>query len=239
MSRLDYFMERKSQNRHWWFQENNYLPAIYANLSEDEFGILTDWFNETEELGTIGECGIPSISVMLGLIEGSNIDAIVQLGHYAGYSTLLLGWALKRMGKEHALFSIDIDPDITNYAWGWVEKAGLEKVVGMVVADSSDREVVTPARAYLHQDPKLVFIDSSHQYLHTSLELSLWGGALQPGGIIVLHDTSDHARKYDATKAGGVRRALVENELGLFQGRMIIMESPVYADGCGLGIIQK
>ena len=54
----------------------------------------------------------------------------------------------------------------------------------------------------------MVFIDSSHEYWNTRAELDAWYPALAPGGLIVLHDSSEFAAGFDVTAKGGVRRAL-------------------------------
>lgn len=240
MNRLDYFMSKKDQNRFWWFQRNDYLPQIYANLSDDEFALLVEWFEETERLHMIGECNVPAMSAMLGFVEGNGIDAIVQCGHYAGYSSLLFGWALRRMGKKRGLFSIDINPDVTAFTQKWIEKAGLEEYVEVVVGDSADEAIAINLWNIFHSEPKMVFIDSSHQYAHTLRELNLWYEALFPGGLIFLHDVSEFAQGFDSTDEGGVKTALYEwGRQESFRSESMSFVGKIYQDGCGLGVIQK
>jgi predicted O-methyltransferase YrrM len=239
MNRLDYFKSRADNDRFWWFRINDYLPAPYADLSDEEFHILEQWFLETERLGMIGECGISMMSTLLGLVNGNGIDAIVECGHYAGYSTLLLGWALRRMGKQHALFSMDIAPKATHFSEAWVLRAGLENQICLRVGSSDDPWMLERAQKYLKTGIKLVFIDSSHEYEHTLNELGMWWAVLEPGGFIVLHDVSRTAQVFDATGLGGVRRAMVEFLVQVETEGMMIGGGPGYQDPYGLGIIQK
>jgi predicted O-methyltransferase YrrM len=187
------------------------------------------------------------MSVLLGLVMGSGIRRIVQLGHYAGFSTLLFGFMLRHMGAPHGLISYDIDPGITDYTADFVKRAGLEDYVRLVVRDSAASENLAEASAYLGGDPQLIFIDSSHQYEHTLRELDLWYPHLKPGGIIAMHDVSEFAHTFDGTGAGGVFRAVAEwllsnpvPALMLNRGNWgIPFEELCYTDGCGLGLIQK
>lgn len=238
MNRIEYFLSNKTQNRFWWFKINEYLPSIYSDLSEHEFKLLIEWFEDTKRLKLMGECNIPILSAILGFVIGNGVDAIVQLGHYAGYSTLILGWALRRMGKTKSLFTIDIDPVVTKYTNYWIEKAGLQNYVSSFISDSSDPKCVDAAKSYLDRGIKMIFVDSSHQYVHTLKELDLWYKELLPSGIMFLHDVSVDAQKFDSTKKGGVKKALDEwskaANVPVFK-----LLPPIYQDGCGLGLIQK
>ena len=243
--RLKYFQERCSQNRFLWFDQNDYLPDMYAQLTEEEWQIMVYFFEETERRQFIGECSIPMMSEMLGFVQGNNLDRIVQCGHYAGWSSLLIGWTLRRMGKTHALYSIDIDPEVTKFTNTMIQISGLSNIVHLEVADSSDPDMPESAEQYLQSDPKMIFIDSSHQYEHTLKELDLWYPVLQKGGLIFMHDISVFAQEFDTTKKGGVHMALLKwislNNPSWFGLNNYIEggEKLVRQDGCGAGIIQK
>jgi predicted O-methyltransferase YrrM len=250
MDRLDFFMKQKEENRFWWFKRYGYLPEIYARLTDEQFNILVDWFEESQKEKLVGECNIPAMSLLIGLIDGSGIDAIVQLGHLGGWSTLMFGWALQRMGKERALFSIDINPKATEFTQRWIDLAGLGRIVSVDVVDSRDKKGPSMASSYLRKNIKLVFIDSSHMYKCTLRELDIWHNALVSGGLILLHDSSIQGSLYDSTGDGGVRGALVEWCTSRKKKYLSLNDSWIgnlgpdnypasYADGCGLGIIQK
>jgi predicted O-methyltransferase YrrM len=123
-------------------------PPLYADLTDEEFEILLEWYEETEKKQLIGEANIPLLSTLTGFVAGNNLDRIVQCGHYAGYSTLLLGWTLRKMGKKKALFSIDINPDVTEFTQNWVNRAGLEDVVHLAVGDSADERITLQSVDY-------------------------------------------------------------------------------------------
>lgn len=241
------FGEREHR-RYWWhrFGGRGYAPPVYSDLSEEEWSLLECWFEDSQREGAGGEMSIPMISVLQGFIMGSGIRSIVQLGHYKGYSTLMIGFMLRRMGAERGLVSIDLDPKITEYAKGWIERAGLERYVTFMVSDSAAPGIPAAAETVLGRAPRCVIIDSSHQYAHTLRELDVWWEALAPGGLLFLHDCSEFARKWDTTGQGGVRRALEEWLPKHPDAHAILLEGDphadgptAYADGCGLSIMQK
>ncbi len=241
----------RTHNRYWWYNisETAYVPPVLAALSDAEWQLLEAWFEDTERrFPSPGELSVPAISMLWALIGGNGISRIVQAGHYAGYSTLLLGFLLRAMGKRHALFSIDIDSAVTDYTQQWTERAGLTDIVRLSVTDSAAADAVIAARSYLGGMPQLVLIDSSHNYDHTLKELDLWYQAVVPGGMIVMHDASIFAQSFDAAGHGGVRRAALEwaknrgvqiwTLNGFVDGSQPV-EDLTYRDGCGLGFLQK
>lgn len=234
--------------RYWWHRGpgRGYEPDIYRVLTAGQRAVLIGWYAETLERRLVGEMAAPMASAVLGFVNGSGVRRIVQLGHFAGYSCLLLGWALERMGAARGLFSVDLRAQHTEYTRGWLDRAGLGGFVGLHTADSADPACVPAAREYLGGDPACVIVDSSHQYAHTLAELDLWYGALAPGGLMFLHDASPMAAGYDRTGEGGVRRALDEwlSRPGA-PGALTLLgpaahgEGGPYADPSGLCVIQK
>lgn len=240
--------KERGGRRYWWYKRpgHDYTPPVFAFLDEEEWRLMDAWHTETDGK-YVGECSVPPICFLLGLVMGNNIRRIAQLGHYAGFSALLMGFMARKMGNKNALYSVDIDAEVSAFTQHWVEKAGLGQYVNIVVADSAAEQNIPAARQYLGGPPQLVFIDSSHQYAHTVEELDAWYPALQPGGFILLHDISAFSRPYDATGKGGVNRAIVE-WLHVNAPAAILINADhhggggqdlTYVDGCGLGLIQK
>lgn len=229
---------------------NSYVPPVYSFLNEDEWQVMEECFMDTDMRYGLGtdECGVPALSVLQGFIMGSGITRIVQCGHFIGYSTLLIGYMLRKMGARKGLFSIDMDADVTEYTRSWVTRAGLIDQVVLHVSDSAGLDLPHLAQqCFSGNGIQLVFIDSSHQYQHTLTELDLWFPALEPGGLLVLHDVSRFASTFDMTKQGGPLRAITEwcavHGLSfLMLNGFVKGGSPgqyAYADGCGVGLIQK
>lgn len=236
--------------RYWWHRlpGMKYVPPIYSDLTEAEWEIIESWYEETDRSGDIGECAVPLISLLHGLVMGNRISRVVQLGTCSGYSALLLGFMLRRMEARGALLTVDINPNLCAFTERWLQRAGLTNCVTVVCGDSRDPEMVTLARKHLRAAPELILLDSSHEYAATLAELELWYPALEIGGLFLLHDTSEFATGFDVTAQGGVRRALAEwrarnpqaETLSLNgASRTMDLPRPLYKDACGLGIIHK
>jgi predicted O-methyltransferase YrrM len=236
--------------RYWWhcLEGTDYIPPIYSDLSEAEWTVLREWYQETDKSGLIGECAVPFISFLHGIVMGNRVRRIVQLGTCAGYSALLLGWMLRRMKAPRGLFSLDIDPAMCETARRWIARAGLQDSVRIEERSSLDPIAILAAREYLDGPPELVVLDSSHEFDPTLAELDLWYPALAPGGMFVLHDISSFAAEFDVSKKGGVRRAFAEwrkthPEVETFSlngnARSMDVPRPPYKDACGLGLIHK
>jgi predicted O-methyltransferase YrrM len=236
--------------RYWWHRlpGNDFVPPIYAELSDEEWGVLRDWYGETDRDGPIGECAVPLMSLLHGFVTGNRLTRIAQLGTCAGYSALLLGWMLRRMKTARGLFSLDLDPAMCTLARRWIHGAGLDDVVEIAEGSSLDAASLEAARNYLGAAPQLIILDSSHEYRSTLAELDLWYPVLAPGGLLVLHDVSEFAASFDVTGEGGVRRAFAEwrqahreVETLSLNGEARSMDSPrpAYQDACGVGLIHK
>ncbi len=241
------FTLRENKRYDWHKQPgSDYIPPIYATLDEQEWAVMEAWYDETEEVQHFGEAGVTFMCFIQGLVMGNMLRRVVQLGTYAGYSTLLLGFMLRRMGASNALLSVDISAETNVFTQRWVERAGLDQQVRLHTGDSADPQAVTQARDFLEGPPQLLIIDSSHQYQHTLDELERWLPELPQGGLVVMHDSGDFAAAFDSTQAGGVHRALSEwtrdhaDEVGCIDLRWCPGgDASIYLDPCGLALLQK
>lgn len=226
------------------------MPAIYEVLTDDEWSLMADWYRETAEADCIGEINVPAMSLVQGFVSGGGLTRVVQLGHYYGYSALLIGFWLRAMGQGGRLISIDIDPQATAFTQKWIDIAGLSEHVLLMLEDSAaERALVDTVATFEGRMPQLILLDSSHQYEHTRAELDRWVPAMDPQTLMLLHDTSTYAREFDQRDLGGVQQALHDwtrrrKDVSVFTlngglGSPAPVEPLVYRDGCGLGILQK
>jgi predicted O-methyltransferase YrrM len=239
-----------SAPRYWWHRlpGMDFVPPIYSDLTAEEWRTVHAWYEETDRSGVIGECAVPLISLLQGLVMGNRVTRIVQLGTCSGYSALLLGFMLRRMDAPRGLWTIDINPELCALAQAWSEKAGLTNFVTVVQGDSRASASRTAAENHFGRAPEMILLDTSHEYQASLDELDLWYPALEPGGLFLLHDVSRFAAGFDVTGAGGVRRALAEwreknpgaEAMSLNRdSRSMDLPRPLYKDACGLGLIQK
>lgn len=237
--------------RFWWHHLDGarYVPSIYATLSEDEWRVMEQWYESTRQRDSIGEINVPAMSLIQGFISGGALRRVVQLGHYYGYSSLLIGFWLQRMNQGGKLVSIDIDPVATEFTADWIRHANLREQVDLYLGDSASEAAFDHAVESLGGLPELILLDSSHQYEHTLRELDLWVPRMAPQSIMLLHDTSTYARSWDKNGKGGVQQALDDwlpgrtdvafLNLNRQVGEPRVPEATVYRDGCGMGILQK
>ena len=239
-------------DRFWWHRlaATDYVPPLYAGLSEDEWAVMEGWFAETTRVGRIAEINVPAMSFATGLVAGNGVRRIVQLGHYYGYSALLVGFALRATGAARpGLATVDVDPAATAFTRAWIAAAGLEDVVAVLEGDSASPAGAERCERALGGAPELLLVDSSHAYGHTLRELDLWAPRLPPGAIVLLHDASVFAQQFDPTGEGGVRRAIAEwlprhpGWEGMTLNGHVAPgadgDALVYKDACGLGILQR
>lgn len=244
------FFQERGGNRYWWFHGyREYTPDIISLLSEEEWEHLKAWYEETDEKRMVGECNIPMMTELLAYINGSGIDNVVQLGHYSGWSTLFLGWAMRRMKHRASVWSVDINHAITEFTNKWIMTAGLSEYVLAITADSTDSANPGLALEYLGKMQlglSLVFVDSSHQYAQTIEEIELWFPHLAANGMMIFHDAGEFAKQYDTTEQGGVHKALRDwHSDNQDQATLSILNefdtpyAPVRQDKTGIGILQK
>jgi predicted O-methyltransferase YrrM len=238
--------------RFWWHRlhATDYVPPIYHVLSDEEWQIMEDWYAATLERNSVGEINVPAMSLIQALVCGNGMTRVVQLGHYYGYSALLIGFWLRLMNQGGRLVSMDIDPAATGFTNEWVQRAGLGDFVELRLCDSAGPQAVPESvAAFDGRMPQLIVLDSSHQHGHTIRELDLWVPLMDQHSLMLLHDTSTYARRFDTNGLGGVQQALddwVEGRddvevmnLNRRVGAPGTVDAFVYQDGCGLGILQK
>lgn len=122
-------------------------------------------------------CRIPSdiylhLPRMVELVDQLDASHVIELGTRTGVSTIAWLYALEGRGR---LTSVDLAP---------APPIGEHDHWSFIQGDDCSPEVIaqmTPA--------EIVFIDTSHHYLHTIQELDLYLPLVKPGGRIVLHDT--------------------------------------------------
>jgi len=114
------------------------------------------------------------------------------------------------MHAQNGLFSFEIDEPLCRFARAWLERGRPQLRRSKWSCGVRSIQFHRLARDYLGGAPELIFLDSSHEYKQTLDELDAGTRFLAPGGLIVLHDTSEFAASFDVTQQGGVHRALGE-----------------------------
>lgn len=121
---------------------------------------------------------------------------ILELGVNEGISTVAL---LAGMMDHARMLSVDVQPPCEPLASIRMWCAGeLYPRWRFVCADDRD---LFPRLAQIDGQWDLIFLDTSHEYGHTCVELDWIGRLAAPGGLVLLHDTES---------CPGVKQAMVE-----------------------------
>jgi len=117
-------------------------------------------------------------ATLYGLIKSTGARRCIEIGRYAGGSTVMIASALAQ--NDGKLTSIDIAPRDDQRLRAALEKLDLMKHVELIEADANSLAFDEPL--------DLVFIDGDHSYEGARLDHLKWGKLVCVGGHIVHHD---------------------------------------------------
>lgn len=152
---------------------------------------------EWERVRTTPSDIVDHLPYMVDLVHQLNAQTVIELGVRHGTSTIAWLYGLEQTGGH--LWSVDIDP-----APDWLQHDRWTFLMGDDV--SSAVVDIMPSGA------DIVFIDTTHHYTDTKLELAYYRNLVRPGGVIVCHDT-EVARPWRAPRTDPpypVKRAVEE-----------------------------
>jgi predicted O-methyltransferase YrrM len=179
-----------------------------------------------------------ALAVVAALIRTVRPTRALQLGTHIGFSAVYLGDILAPHGGR----LVTVEPDVValGIARKFVDDAGLADNVQFVEGFSTDDAVNTRLRREGPFD--LVYLDSSHAYAATLVELNLIfdGAWLANDGLLILHDAARTAAAFDPTGEGGVARALDEwVKARPDHVQSFVLEPPLWPCACGLGLVTR
>lgn len=225
----------------WYFvRGTKYDPPFAQFLDDAEIQMCADWYTDTTDDPFIGDSGFIAVSMISELILANQITQVIQLGHYAGFGSMVIGMMVRKVSPQGRLISFDIDAKMTDFCDRLMERTGLDGVVKHVCVDSTDPLTADLAGAWLTDAPGLIFIDASKQYKNTIAEVSMWTRYIN--GYIVAHDVSQVAKGEQANGVLGVSDGMVDSrrfaphELILIDPKSENGDGFPYLDPCGLGI---
>lgn len=167
----------------------------------------------------------------------------LEIGAYVGYSSLCIGQALEDMGEGH-LHSVDMFPkgkyvspffehpqsDGFLVASEHIHAAGLSHRISLHCGESA---AAIPQIVQQHGRPQFVFVDGDHTIGGCWRDFAAIQETLEPGSVIVLHDT--HPRNCGCEGPYHLMQRLRLQPFGdAYQ--VLNLATP---DGYGLGLIQK
>ena len=237
--------------RFWWHHTGgrDYVPAVYGVLTDDEWAVMEEWYAETAARDAVGEWNPPAMSLIHGFVDGGGLRRVLQIGHYYGYSALLIGFWLRAMGGERRLVSADIDPEATAFTQRYLDRAGLGDHVTLVECDAATPDgMAAILAAFGGEMPELIVRDASYDYRVIRRELGLWVPRMASQSVMLINGTSTMASKWDESGRGGPHKAVRDwcrrrRDVSYLSLNDRVgapgVEPSAYADGCGLGILQK
>lgn len=194
--------------------------------------ILQDDFSGATDPQTLG--------LLYAMLAGNSFSSVLQLGTWMGFSTIVLADALLRSTVVHQrkiIFdTVELDKSIHKRARSFIEKAGFSSLVRCIDGSTLDGEVLKT----LHVEYDFIYVDSSHATEETRSEIELYFPRLRKEGVMVFHDSSHYASRWDPTNRGGVRKAL--DEWIASPGgpkEYFFFEKPFWASECGLFVVRK
>jgi len=192
----------REQRRYWWHQDGrDYVPPIYSFLTDEEWEIMKAWFDATDDIKASGEIGVPVMSVIQGLLMGSAMRPVVEVGGFLGYSALLTGFMFRHMGYKEQFISLELKSHHVQFMEEWVRRADLQSYVQVMEASGTDPKIVETI-THLLGAPAMVVLDAVHSYDAILQGIDLWYDVVRPGGFVLSHDTSASSR-YPGEELGG------------------------------------
>lgn len=117
--------------------------------------------------------------------HGPGAGAIVEIGSFRGRSTLCLAEGVRRRRKTRV---VAVDPHVYKTEADLrqnLEHFGMDGAVEIVVAPS-----VAAATSWTGP-VRIVFVDGHHEKASVEADIDAWLPFLEPGGFLVLHDSTD------------------------------------------------
>lgn len=139
----------------------------------------------------------PSVSRFIGeLAFCQPAKSVIEIGCFVGWTTAHIAQGLS-LGSGGMVYAVDPSPECLNATMDNIKRHGFQKFVKLVngLSNAATTLAALPAQA------DIVFIDASHDYPQTLLEIQLYAPRLSPKGVMVLHDSIN---------APGVRKSLLE-----------------------------
>ena len=226
--------EKMAEVRAAFREDSHYL----GHCSTQVRAVLTEIIDHPWFPGVTDPSALGLLGSLLRIIQP---ERMLQLGTHIGFSAIYFADILVRNARPGTLVTVEPDELAHEAARQWAVKAGVEPAIQFVDGRSVDEQVDSALRASGPFD--LVYLDSSHSYAGTKDELALIlrpGGWLGEHGILLLHDVTELLANLSPEFEGGVRRAVLE-WLALHPSdyHHLLLEPPLWPNGCGLGAISR
>lgn len=221
--------ETIDQKRGWEvlasFEPINFSPAYLSALQ-----------NITNDSDCPGHSDVGVRNLLFSLILSLKPEAVLEVGGHIGSAALVMGEAL-RLNGFGKLFSIEPQPHYYKKIIQYVAQAQLTDQVTVINGFSYEDAVQKQLRS--HAPFETIFLDACHDYKIVLDEIGFFAPMLSDNGVMVLHDTSEHAQSFDSTGQGGVRKALLDAAMLHTELKPVFFEYPLWLNQCGAALLIK
>jgi predicted O-methyltransferase YrrM len=213
-----------------WEVIPNFEPLPFSNAYLTALKALT---NDPECPGH-SDVGIRNL--LFSLVLSLKPESVLEIGGHIGSAALVIGEAM-RINGFGKLTSLEPQEHYYRKITDYIRSANLMDYVDVIKGFSNEAEVYK--KLIDHQSFELIFLDACHDYQVVLDEITQYRDLLCDNGIMVLHDTSLHGQSFDATKQGGVRKALIDATRKMRDLQPIYFEYPLWLNNCGAAILCK
>jgi len=227
------------------------INSLIRRISYKDEGVLEYPIIENSKFGALDASDISShLSLLYFLVHLSKPGVIVELGTRDGQSTRALRMAADELGIRGVSVDLSPAPDSTfETGKNWTHLQEDDIVLANKLKDSDYRMKLLGTNSI-----DFLFLDTSHEYLHTKRELDSYWPLISDGGLLILHDSNlSSARKVDVDgrtyrgwdNARGVSRAVEDffnlslNEKSLYSQKFSTLTLLNLPWNNGLLLIQK
>jgi predicted O-methyltransferase YrrM len=140
---------------------------------------------------------------------------ILELGTYQGLSTSIISKAIADSGGKKRLVTVDMSPDYSRAAVGYLTERGLDGNVSFFVSDATSfcQKLIAEGRKF-----SFIFVDHSHEYQPVFEACQLMAQLIYPRGLSLFHDFNDPRNNDPENKDYGVSQAVLEGlPIGRFE----------------------
>ena len=136
--------------------------------------------------------------VACAFILALDVDTVIEIGAWQGFSSLMLGRTLAVNSRSGLLVTIDVNPNALTRASNFTKGLPIEH--RLVKGDSMQEAFSLPLDGRV---PGLCFVDGEHKYEYCKSDLEKCAKVMKPYGVLVVHD-------YSKTGHPGVYQAVNE-----------------------------
>ena len=216
------------------------LVSCYRELLRDStVSVLNEMVMDSDYPGATDPAALSFIAFLARIRQPQRV---LELGTRIGFSTIILADIISKNNGPGRVTTVDPWGPHVVKAKKYAQQAKLMSVITFVGGKSTDDAVIQELKGMGPFD--LIYVDSSHFYGETMKELDIYctdNKLSNSGTLFLFHDAAESASEMDASRAGGVPRALRDwyDETRKGQYQLLVLEPPCWPNPAGLAILTR